>query len=50
MTKKDFTTQFIQADISPEEVDFRIAKALEMIINLNENQSHEKQQAKSRAL
>ena len=42
MAKKDFEIEYCQADIPQEEADFRIAKALEIILNLNENQSYEK--------
>ena len=50
MAKKDFKIEYCQADIPQEEADFRIAKALEIILNLNENQSYEKQKVKKRGL
>ncbi len=48
--KENFKIQIVKADVSPDEADFKIAKALEILINPNENQSYDKQNDKQGSL
>lgn len=49
--KENFEIQIVKADVSPDETDFRIAKALEILINSsNENKSYDKQDDKQGSL